>query len=691
MNPILPTTDNRPAQADRQPVAGVRHWAVAIALVLMVCATGCSNLRLPAVDPNGARLFQPLPITTELALPCQDNELLSRLRSRLSETCSNLHSFQFPTPAFPEPIDPPSCLTPGQGGICGSGAQPQACVPSAPCNGSCATGPPAVLLGNECDMKDLLRLPDRGKRGCILLSPQKIIAPVGGEVTLLSGICGTDGYLQMGEPLEWMLTPDSVGTFIQVGDDDPGLLHKLAGVKRAEKQDPSFARGVTSTKRTLITRGNLNAGDDIQLEKGQTWLTLSSPSEGTSRVTVLAPESECWDQRKATATIYWVDARWEFPRPQRVSAGTNVTLRTRVTRAEGTFPARGWKVRYELMQPELAGFAGTAGDSVVEVEVDESGFAPATLVPMEGAQGSAVIDVKVIRPGGESDNLPTMTLGQGQAYVTWSAPGLRLRLGAPEVASYNTPFPVVVNVGNPGDETATAVRVQVQIPPGVQLRGSDLAYREEGDRLIWELGDIPAQMEREFNLSMVSQNPVRLTFQAESAEGLFQSAVVETDVYRPSLALSVQARRESTTVGEPAAFVIIVENTGDRVLDRPLLEVVGSESMLDAIEGKVDVSKEKESGVLNPGEVWERSVGFTPTTPGQKCIQVTASTSGGQRATAQACVIAYNPDPPNIDFSTRLDSLDLVTVNEFRLVRGFVVNEGEVPLRNVRVRMVYDP
>src|SRR6056297_802733 len=148
-----------------------------------------------------------------------------------------------------------------------------------------------------------------------------------------------------------MLTPDSVGTFIQVGDDAPGLLHRLTTVQRPTKQDGSFARGVTSTKRMRITRGNLNPNDDVQLEKGQTWISISSPSEGTSKVTVLAPESECWDQRKATATIYWVDAARQFPGPQIVPAGTPVTLTTRVTRSEGTLPAEGWKVTYQIVDP----------------------------------------------------------------------------------------------------------------------------------------------------------------------------------------------------------------------------------------------------------------------------------------------------------------------------------------------------
>ena len=150
-------------------------------------------------------------------------------------------NFRKPKPAFPEPAAPPKCLTPAPVTTPPEIAAPvgpnEPYVPSAGCNGACKDGPPAVLFGRECTQPGPLKLPKRGQRGCILLTPQKIVAPVGGEVILLSGICGTDGYLQMGEPLEWMLTPDSVGTFIQVGDDDPGLVHRLARIKTAEKQD----------------------------------------------------------------------------------------------------------------------------------------------------------------------------------------------------------------------------------------------------------------------------------------------------------------------------------------------------------------------------------------------------------------------------------------------------------------------
>src|SRR5690606_13222242 len=107
-----------------------------------------------------------------------------------------------------------------------------------------------------------------------------------------------------------------VGHFIQIAPDDANLLQRMANKKEVEKVSGSFARGLTRTKPALITRGTLTPRDDVPLEAGQAWATISSPTEGVSRITALAPESDCWDQRRATATIYWIDARATFPAPQ---------------------------------------------------------------------------------------------------------------------------------------------------------------------------------------------------------------------------------------------------------------------------------------------------------------------------------------------------------------------------------------
>ncbi len=676
----------------------VRLLAIAV-LLLVALASGCSRLRLPAIDPTGSCLFAPKPVTTTLALPGTGGEGCSCFRCLrgLTGCLKTGHSvegaprrFIFPEPAFPEPAPPPPCATP-QPAI-QSDASNEPCVPSAPCNGSCANGPPAVLFGDECRLRDKVSLPRKGKRGCILLSPDKIVAPVGGEVVLLSGICGNDGYLQMNEQLEWMLTPESVGTFIQVGDDDPGLLHRLVGSgKRPEKHDPSYAHGLTSTKRMLITRGNTDQGDDVQLEKGQTWISISSPSEGTSRVTVLAPESDCWDQRKATATIYWIDARWQFPGPQLVQAGQSVELTTRVTRAQGSIPARGWKVRYEIMQPELATFAGTNGSAVVEATVDDSGNAAVQLVPIPGTSGTAAIDMQVIRPGGESDNMPTMTLGRGQTFVTWSSPKLALRAGAPSLATFDEPVQVVVNVSNPGDQSATNVRVDVPIPAGVRVTSADSFATVTPNAVIWELGTIPAQTQLDLFLTIAAQTPLQLAFQA-TADGLRAEDTVRIDVFRPALALTVRPESERYEAGQPAAFDIDVTNTGDRPLQNVSLMVTGDEGMVHEQGGRSKQNDRREP--LQPGETWAVRVNFIPTQAGRRCISVQSTAAGGQVANQESCVTVINPVPPAQSLSASLRQLsgrDRIAVGEPLLMTAQITNTGEVIQQNVRVSIVNDP
>jgi hypothetical protein len=698
-----------------------RALASAILLVTaLVQFTGCSLCsccRLPAIDSTGRCIFNPLPATTTLAIPgtADNSKCFHGLFSHGSKPFGlhkfGLHKFGhtkkhcslFPKPiaAFTEPATPPKCVPPA---TAAPATQPlsirgadEPCVPSAPCTTDCKDGPPAVLIGDECNTGERCGLPKRGKRGGILLSPQKIVAPVGGEVVLLSGICGTEGYLEVGEPLEWMLTPESVGTFIQVGDDDPGLLHKLARVKTSSKKDPSYAHGVTSTKRVKITRGNLDPKDDVQLEKGQTWITISSPSEGTSKVTVLAPESECWDQRKATATIYWVDAARQFPGTQIVPAGTPVNLTTRVTRSEGTLPARGWKVQYEILQPELGSFAGTNGSSFVESVVDDSGNATVQLIPTPGTSGTATISMKVIRPGGDSDNMPSLTLFTGQTFVTWSAPQLRIRAAAPQVASFGVPFRAVANVSNPGDQAATNVRVVLQVPQGVAASSTDSFATNTPNAVIWEIGQIPPRSELDLFADITTESSLPLTFEARADGGLVATDVVTVDIYRPSIVLSVSPERDRYEVGERVTFNIDVRNTGDRPLSNLQLVANGNASMLHSPSNNPRVVKLKQNPdtqediPLQPGQTWQVAVTYLPTDAGQRCIQVEATADAGQRGTSQACVIVTNKPVPTPSVTATLTGRARISVGNNTLFRGVVVNNGQVPLEEVRVTMVYQP
>lgn len=771
----------------------LRAITAVVAITLATLSPGCSRLRLPAIDPTGQRVFQPLPNTTPVTWP----NCFGRRRNAVAVApapgiaapgiaapgmtapvttapvapgtvvatgpavagapmiaqpappgpncfqrfCQSLRNCSlFPKPAYAAPPEPPACPTAAPAPMPGACPQPvytdpcgepvcpplcpapacptpaclpppcptpaapvlttapipngiygeRSCVPSAPYTEECAHGPPAVLIGSEINRGRTCCLAKKGERGRILLSPQKIVAPVNGEVILLSGICGADGYLQTGQPLEWMLTPESVGTFIDVGDEVCGVAHRLANIRSPNKQDPSYAIGVTSTKRTLITRGNLNTGDDVILEKGQTWISLSSPSEGTSRVTVLAPDSDCWDQRKATATIYWVDAKRTFPGTQIVPAGQQVTLSTRVTRSDADLPARGWRVRYEIVDASLATFANTAGSSVTEAVVDDQGNATVTLLPTPGTAGTTAVMMSVIRPGGETDNMPNLTLFSGQTYVTWSAPKLLVNLQVPQVIGFQEPFQAVLNVQNPGDQAATNVRVQLRYPEGVRATTNDPLAKTLTNSIVWELGTIPAGQQIDLAAQLVTPSTIALLAEARADNGLVSQSEGRVNVFRPSLSVVARPLKDRVEVGEPIPFAIDVRNVGDRPLTEVSLLVSGDASMTH--EGGSRSVTSNRTIPLQPGDTWRSDeVIFRSVDAGQHCIQVEATAAGGQREQTQACVTVVNQPVPTPSLTTQLTIPQQVNVGESTTAKLVVANDGRVPLSNLIVTLTHDP
>lgn len=534
-------------------------------------------------------------------------------------------------------------------------------------------------------------MPKRGKRGRLMLSPNRVVAPVGGEVVMLAGLCGNDGYLVTGEPIEWMLTPESVGTFIQIAPDDANMLQRFTNKNEIEKVSGSFARGLTRTKPATITRGTLTTRDDVQLSAGQAWATISSPTEGVSRITALAPESDCWDQRKATTTIYWVDARWTFPAPQIAAAGSPVTLTTRVTRSEGTIPAVGWKVRYTNLTPELGGFA-PSGSPVAEAVVDESGNAVATLIPNPGTAGTATIHMEVIRPAGIDDNIPALPLGSGQTIVTWNAPRLELKAGAPAVAGFDQPITVFANVSNPGNMATGKVDVSVELPPGVRFIESDFAVTQMGSNITWSYEEgIPAGVQADIALTVASRAPFQLQFTArDQANGLVANDIVRVNVSIPSMELKVRPADglERITVGDTTKFLIDLLNTGTQPLENVQLEVAGDSGMNELNQGIATVFNTR-NGPLESGETWQVAVDYNVFQPGQRCVVVTATADAQAPVTSQACVTAVNPVPVTPAVITDIAGLSRVSVGDTPLFRYFVQNTGRVPLTNILLTVTF--
>lgn len=633
---------------------------------ILTFSTGCARINLPAIDPEGSRIFLPCPNTTQLNVP----RVLPR-------------DGGFPAPAFQTPPTPPPCLDAGNG----------------VCN---AFGKDRKGL---CDrLQECFDSP--GKRGEIRLSPLRVAAPVGGEVVLLAGICGDQGYLVKRQPIEWMLSPESVGTFIDVGDDRPGRLASLLHMNEpdVEKIDVDFARGRTSAKPTVITRGTESCDDDIALREGQTWLSISSPSQGVSRVTVMAPDSELWDRRRETATIYWVDAEWDFPRsPLPQPTGTPIELLTRVTKSESLVPAEGWTVRYTILDPNVALFEN--GSAETEVKVNRDGQAIVRVNSQPDGRGTTPVLIEIIKPAKPEENFPELTLGRGQTFVTYSSPGLALEVFGPDgdIGTVGEQLTYTAVVGNPGDLDAENVSLVLTKPADFNLLGANYEPSQiTNDQLRWDQGVLESNKQIEISVLLEARqaNTYELQFTAVAAGNLRDDKTLRARIIEPS----IEARFEpedgiaEAEVGETVKYEIDVTNTSRQALNNLTLKIDSTPGLTELRGGENSV--EQTIDVLQPGETRSIGISFRVQQQGQQSARLQVLLGNKILAEKERSVqgLPQRQRVPDIgvsvefplDLNTRTRA-DNVTVGNTYLARVKLSNPGEIKLTNIQVDLQFDP
>ncbi|HEY6563921.1 MAG TPA: hypothetical protein VIY86_05460, partial [Pirellulaceae bacterium] len=283
---------------------------------------------------------------------------------------------------------------------------PGAAVPAAAPNPLAANAP--YLEGASTDTD--------GHVGRLQIYPRRLVAPVGKEIILQAGICGDDGYLITRQPIEWTVAPDSVGSIVEVDQVNKPLWRAVLR-KAPRKINGQYALGLTSSRDQTLPRGTPDPNDDLYIAEGQTWVSLTSSSEGATQVTAVASTTAGWESRRDTATIHWVDGQWELPPPV-VGGANGAVLTTRVTRSTNNLPVEGWRIRYEVSGGPPAAF-DAAGAQSIEVVTNSDGLASATLAPLGGYAGTTNIRVQVIRVGTSSGDLPKLVVGEGNTTVTW--------------------------------------------------------------------------------------------------------------------------------------------------------------------------------------------------------------------------------------------------------------------------------
>lgn len=628
---------------EKQPT---RQDGLLPSLVLALVASwliGCSSLRLPAFDPTGSKVFLPYPNATTPLGPCAARKTNTPTR-----------------PAFTHPAPKTPCANSEVG-----------------TNASLEQKPPRAIHKVASASKSI------GKTGEIILTPSRILAPVGSEVVVMAGICGRDGYYVINQPLEWMLTRDSAGTIVEVGGTEHSTFNNM--VKPSSKKfDGEYAWGRTSLKSKVLTRGTPTPIDDIDVQKGQHYITLSSPSEGSSYIVSVAPNAEAWDKRRATTVIHWIDALWAIPAPSRATSGQPFTLNTQITRATDGAGVRDWKVRYDIVGGTPAEFVPTGAQSAIVTSTDQ-GQAPIQIRQQDGqnAAGTTQIKVDVIRP--EMFGQREIVVESALTSVSWSAPALTIRAIGPKSAGVDQPFNYRLEVSNPGDQASRNVIVRTKdLTSDVQFISSEPKPSQYGNQFQWNLGDlapggVPQIIDIQLKSSKRGQN--ELCFEVSSdTDQLRTEACATTLIAAPCLGLQIEGPT-AAEVGAEVVYNIQVVNQCDEALTNIRLQVqydegLGATNLANPIIADI--------GALQFGERRSIPLQFSVLAAGSRCFNLSVVADGGHTAAARRCVEAAQVTEPNLRVEAAIVPSTAI-VGHRVLSRVTITNTGSTALDNISV------
>lgn len=461
----------------------------------------------------------------------------------------------------------------------------------------------------------------------LTITPSRVLAPIGSEVILKAGICTDENFLVTDQKIEWLVARGNAGEIVSLGGRgwcrDP-----LLPWNRPKKVDNQYGIGYTAKVPLTITRGTADPGDDVQIEPGHAWASITSPVEGTSHVTAVAPVVVGWPQRRANATIYWVDVQWTFP-PASVTAGASQVLTTNVRRQSDGTPLEGWIVRYEVADGRGAVSADQASSGAssqaVEVTTGIDGNASIDVTPTGGSGVTTQIKIQVVRPAGlAGSDMPRLVVANGTATVNWSE-------------------------GSP------------YLPPADDLGESIPTY---------PVPDTTSPAEPSTPITPTPEPRVQ------------QRPVLDVEIIG----------QDTGEVGGKAEYTINIYNRGDGTATGLVLSDRFQEGFTHPKDtGQTNHIEKSLSLSLGPGQSHTEQIVFDIVRSGNICHDVTVRCNEGSEALKRACMDVQPPPPQKqVGLEVNKDGVRQNVVGETTVFTLSVKNTGEVPLTDVQILDEYD-
>lgn len=395
--------------------------------------------------------------------------------------------------------------------------------------------------------------------------------------------------------VEWILNtwPDGVGDIIET--DDPG--HKDVPAAPQIKVNNKFAKTFTNSADSVPPqlRGMGKDGKDIEIRKGETWITITSTREGDTDVTAFAPAipRDGDDPHKIFGVKHWLDLDWTFPNDQPdydwensinyceggVNEYTFVTTLRKVSNPNASVP--GVVVRYSILPggPDAIwkddGSVTIISEKVAEATSDEIGEAKAAieLRTLERGENRILVEILPValkRHGDIHEPDPDKVAGEcnfrGEATKKWTGPELRIiKEGAASICLL-TDESYTIKVENVGDGTATDITVtDTFITDCLQFVSADNGGTPGNGVITWNIGDLEAGKSKTVGVTLqgINTGSCENTVEAVSVEcvpaGPF---VLPITIGRPELSIT---KTGPPIVGllDEVIYEITVKNTSD--------------------------------------------------------------------------------------------------------------------------------
>jgi hypothetical protein len=567
----------------------------------------------------------------------------------------------------PTPVPPPAVGTPYAPNV----IAPPVVVPGAPVPSAAAPAAPVVTpqvlttlrpAGVPIVATPIGTCAPRNAQ-YVRLTPHGVMAPIGTEVVLKAGVSDCDGALLPNRRIEWGVA--GAGRFSELGSAyQVGRFAWPWTVPR--KIADNHAIGNTAMSESVLFSGTPDPNDDVPIYRGEAWVTVTSPCEGTSLVTAFAPSLENYN--RVTTQIYWVDAQFIFPPSTAAEPGRPHVLTTTVLRRSDSAPLAGWTVRYDVGGGASLGYEG---GNFVETKTDAAGRASVEVSPVDSGGGTTNVAVSIYRPAvGGPGGTPPQGLGSNITTITWGGgapavvPGVPTAPSLPSNGAPGLPGPPTVDPYSPNPYTPSAPSLP-SAPYTPSAPGSSNPYP-----------------------SAPPVNAPQSTSPPTPTPEPYAPPAGEQTTGRPVLDVQLDAvSAVQVPVGESVRFEVKIANRGNATARGIGLRADFSPGLkhLKAQPGETSIVYPKVDD-LAPGETTSIMLTFELAAEGEQCHTVTVSATGAQPVSKRGCAIGTKPEIE----SFRITGLRSAVVGQ-RADFNMTIRNGDAMVRDAAVVLKFDP